>query len=239
MGNIIISDEPIFSTEMTKVETTTPVAADLMNKNYQQLLNNDAFLKALGDLMKVHLENAGLHVTAKQKDKWDAKAETALATNVQNGLMSAGDKDKIDTVQLWAEANQNAYSNVKVGGITVDANGKTATIELVAGNNVTISGDNNTKRITIAIPSSLPASGGRADYADTAGNADKLLNKIWNWSGQAGQPLWLWGGSDGTNMYVYNPANFSVASAATINGQPSAPVAIQATAPATNYLWVW
>jgi hypothetical protein len=30
------------------------------------------------------------------------------------------------------------------------------------------------------------------------------------WSGQSGQPTWLWGGSDGTNMYVYNPSNFSV-----------------------------
>ena len=33
---------------------------------------------------------------------------------------------------------------------------------------------------------------------------------VFNWSGQGGQPPWLWGGSDGTNMYVYNPANFSV-----------------------------
>ena len=30
------------------------------------------------------------------------------------------------------------------------------------------------------------------------------------WVGQAGQPPWLWGGSDGVNMYVYNPYNFSV-----------------------------
>lgn len=30
------------------------------------------------------------------------------------------------------------------------------------------------------------------------------------WSGQSGQPTWLWGGTDGTNMYVYNPSNFSV-----------------------------
>lgn len=36
-------------------------------------------------------------------------------------------------------------------------------------------------------------------------------NKNWNWSGQGGQPTWLWGGNDGTNMYVYNPSNFSVA----------------------------
>lgn len=37
-------------------------------------------------------------------------------------------------------------------------------------------------------------------------------NKNWNWSGQGGQPTWLWGGEDGTNMYVYNPRNFSVSS---------------------------
>ena len=30
------------------------------------------------------------------------------------------------------------------------------------------------------------------------------------WSGQSGQPTWLWGGTDGSNMYVYNPSNFSV-----------------------------
>lgn len=35
-------------------------------------------------------------------------------------------------------------------------------------------------------------------------------NKNWNWNGQGGQPSWLWGGEDGTNMYVYNPANFTV-----------------------------
>lgn len=35
-------------------------------------------------------------------------------------------------------------------------------------------------------------------------------NRNWNWNGQGGQPTWVWGGEDGTNMYVYNPANFSV-----------------------------
>jgi len=35
-----------------------------------------------------------------------------------------------------------------------------------------------------------------------------------NWQGQPGQPSWLWGGEDGSNMYVFKPANFSVAYAA-------------------------
>ncbi|MRN79451.1 tail fiber domain-containing protein [Brucella sp. 10RB9210] len=46
---------------------------------------------------------------------------------------------------------------------------------------------------------------GRA-YPRAIGGGD--LN--FHWSGQGGQPTWLWGGSDGTNMYVYNPSNFSV-----------------------------
>ena len=36
------------------------------------------------------------------------------------------------------------------------------------------------------------------------------VDTSWWWSGQGGQPGWLWGGNDGVNMYVYNPANFSV-----------------------------
>lgn len=39
-----------------------------------------------------------------------------------------------------------------------------------------------------------------------------------NWSGKDGQPTWLWGGEDGTNMYVYNPANFVVHYADWANG---------------------
>lgn len=31
-----------------------------------------------------------------------------------------------------------------------------------------------------------------------------------HWSGQGGQPTWLWGGNDASNMYVWNPSNFSV-----------------------------
>ena len=36
------------------------------------------------------------------------------------------------------------------------------------------------------------------------------VDTSWWWSGQGGQPGWLWGGNDGVNMYLYNPANFSV-----------------------------
>lgn len=34
------------------------------------------------------------------------------------------------------------------------------------------------------------------------------------WYGQNGQPSWLWGSNDGSNIYIYNPSNFSVKYAA-------------------------
>lgn len=61
------------------------------------------------------------------------------------------------------------------------------------------------------------ASAGSANSANTATTAVKLARSgntsypmTFNWSGQSGQPSWLWGGNDGSNMYVYNPSNFSV-----------------------------
>nr|DAY21030.1 MAG TPA: hypothetical protein [Caudoviricetes sp.] len=52
--------------------------------------------------------------------------------------------------------------------------------------------------------------GTKVNNAIQSDNAEKLRNMIFNWSGQGGQPSWVWGGADGTNMFVYNPANFNV-----------------------------
>lgn len=49
-----------------------------------------------------------------------------------------------------------------------------------------------------------------------------------NWNGQGGQPDWLWGGSDGTNMYVYQPSNFSVRNSAQLGGLAASDYATKA-----------
>ncbi|WP_060825912.1 gp53-like domain-containing protein [Sulfurospirillum cavolei] len=63
---------------------------------------------------------------------------------------------------------------------------------------------------TVTAPVFSGALSGNAATATTASNANKLIGMNWNWIGQGGQPSWLWGGNDASNMYVYNPANFSV-----------------------------
>lgn len=54
-----------------------------------------------------------------------------------------------------------------------------------------------------------------SDYSEYIGNDSKYMR--FHWNGQNGQPTWLWGGNNADNMYVYNPSNFRVANADTVD----------------------
>lgn len=83
--------------------------------------------------------------------------------------------------------------------------------------NMPPSGHNHTKSQITDFPASLPANGGVAAKLYQGGNTNSA-QMVFNWSGQSGQPTWLWGGTDGTNMYVYNPASFSVTNSVNLGG---------------------
>lgn len=72
------------------------------------------------------------------------------ATQEVHGLMSVADKIKLDGIDASADVNQNAFSNVKVGGTTIAAATTTDTVELLAGANVTLTPDAANKAVTIA-----------------------------------------------------------------------------------------
>lgn len=72
------------------------------------------------------------------------------ASTSASGVMSADDKSKLNNIAANAEVNQNAFSNVKVGSTTIQADAKTDTLELVAGNNVTLTPDASGDKVTIA-----------------------------------------------------------------------------------------
>ena len=74
---------------------------------------------------------------------------------------------------------------------------------------------------TVTAPTFSGALSGNATTSTKAGSLGaggvSGTAMTFNWSGQGGQPTWLWGGNDGSNMYVYNPSNFSVSSAGASN----------------------
>ncbi len=71
------------------------------------------------------------------------------ATSSSNGMMSNTDKAKLDTINANAQVNQNAFSNVQVGSTTIQADGVTDTLELIAGTGVTLAADATNDRVTI------------------------------------------------------------------------------------------
>lgn len=78
--------------------------------------------------------------------KVDKVSGKGLSTNDY----TTNEKNKLAGIAAGAEVNQNAFSNVVVGSVTVAADSKTDTLTLVAGNNVTLTPDATNDKITIA-----------------------------------------------------------------------------------------
>ena len=74
---------------------------------------------------------------------------SATATTSAAGLMSSADKTKLNGIATGAEVNQNAFSNIKVGETTIQADTKTDTLEIVGSDGVTVTPDATNDKITI------------------------------------------------------------------------------------------
>lgn len=103
------------------------------------------------------------------------------ATNSRMGHMTAEQVQKLEAItHTDAEVNQNAFSNVKVGTTTIAADAKTDTVEIAAGDHISITADAASKKVTIAgayepfdatteglVPS--PAGQGNTNFLSTEG----------------------------------------------------------------------
>ena len=88
----------------------------------------------------------GDHVHPSDTTKVDKVIGKGLSTNDYTDA----DKTKLTNIASGAEVNQNAFSNMLVGNVTVSADTKTDTVEFIAGSNVTITADATNDTITIA-----------------------------------------------------------------------------------------
>lgn len=73
------------------------------------------------------------------------------ATVSSDGMMTAADKVKLNSIHAGAEENQNAFSVVDVGGTLLQADNKTDTLTFAAGNNISLIPDAANDRITIGL----------------------------------------------------------------------------------------
>ena len=131
--------------------------------------------------------------------------EVPDGTTVQEGFLYDG---KDFTPPVISDPNANRYTNLTFSGVC------TAPTAAAGTNTDQIA---TTAFVTTAIANKTSV----ATAAKLGKSGDANAPMVFNWSGQDGQPSWLWGGNDGTNMYVYNPANFSVAAAGTAYNIPT------------------
>ena len=66
-------------------------------------------------------------------------------------LVSYVDKSKVDTIQPGAQVNQNTFSNITVGGTTINATAQTDNVTLIAGNKIILTPNVVNKTINIAV----------------------------------------------------------------------------------------
>jgi len=120
------------------------------------------------------------------------------------------DTDNQFTVGGWSAGA--ALGNMKVGSLGIGgaasgtAGSITATGAISSASTITAVTFSGAGTSLTGTASSLTT--GKASTLASGGGSGSAMT--FNWAGQGGQPTWLWGGNDGTNMYVYNPSNFSV-----------------------------
>ena len=97
-------------------------------------INSTMSTKASVSALDTHTSNTTSHITSTERTNWGAAYTHSQATHAPSN----------------AQANQNAFSNVKVGSTTVVADTTTDTLELV-GSNITITPDATNDKITFTV----------------------------------------------------------------------------------------
>ena len=105
----------------------------------------------------LHKKLVGIEEGADKTDATNVKAAGAFmtATNTADDIadgttkviMTADERTKLSGLETGAEVNQNAFAKVKVGTTTITAEAKQDTLEIVAGEGVTITASG--KKVTI------------------------------------------------------------------------------------------
>lgn len=153
------------------------------DSSYYKKSDVDSKLNAKADSSSLtsHTGNADVHVTSAKKTNWDAAYTHSQSTHAPSG----------------AEANQNAFSKVKVGNSTISSGAKTDTLTMIAGNNVTLTPNTDGKSVTIASKDTVythPTTAG-SKHVPAGGANGQVLR--WSSDGTA-----VWGEENGGDKIV-------------------------------------
>lgn len=98
-----------------------------------------------------YLDKDGLiYYHSKVKTLLGGKVDKETGKGLSTNDYTTAEKNKLSGIASGAEVNQNAFSNIAVGSTTIQADSKTDTLTLTAGNNITLTPNATSDSITIA-----------------------------------------------------------------------------------------
>lgn len=176
------------------LDTIGEISAALKgNADIIDTLNQAIGNKANASDLTSHTGNTTVHITAAERNTWNAKASTAAASQSAAGLMSADDKKKLDGITAGANkytlpvATSSALGGVLSGGdVTISATGV-----------ITVNDDSHAHIISNVdgLQSALDAKAAASTVSSHTGNADIHFT--------AAERTKLAGIAEGANNYTY------------------------------------
>lgn len=137
------------------IQKSVPADAQFTDTTYGQASASADGLMSVASFTKL----SGIEAGADKTDADNVKAAGAvmktgstddLPQGKTNLYMTSAERTKLSGITSGAEANQNAFSNLKVGSVTVSADSKTDTLEIAAGSGITITADAAADKVTVA-----------------------------------------------------------------------------------------
>ena len=149
---LVEGENEITITEATETESGLMSASDKVKLNgIEDGANKTIVDSALSSTSTNPVQNNTLNakfdeIEASIAGKVDIVSGKGLSTNDY----TTDEKNKLSGIAEGAEVNQNAFSNVTIGSVTISADSKTDTLNIVAGDNITLVTDATNDKITIS-----------------------------------------------------------------------------------------
>lgn len=137
------------------VEKSVPADAKFTDHIYEPVTDSADGLMTVAQRQKLD----GIEPKADVTDAANVAAAGAFmkasdtADSISEGstkkLMTSAERTKLSGIATGAEVNQNAFSKVKIGNVTITADGKEDTLEIEAGEGITVVADESGDKVTI------------------------------------------------------------------------------------------
>ena len=157
-GNVAVFDGTsgkIVKDSGIQVLKSVPADAVFTDHIYNAVTTEADGLMTVGMLNKLNGIEASADVTdAENVSKAgafmkDADNADSITEGTTKKLMTAAERTKLSGIATGAEVNQNAFSNVKIGDVTIAADNKTDTLEIVAGEGITATTDEENDKVLL------------------------------------------------------------------------------------------